>query len=132
MALLRVRAELAPSPKEVHAVVSHTLEFRQSDSTNSDDAIENTCEQILNLVGAAFGYAQGNVSSIFTQKVSHDLSIQQSVAQINNFLYVQLPAHFELIVDLIWDQMKPDNKGWKTKDQLRTGLLAFMQSLPGN
>lgn len=50
------------------------------------------------------------------------------------FLVVEFVSDYDRIVDHIWENMSP--KGWAggygTKNQLRAGLLAFMQSLPGN
>ena len=61
---------------------------------------------------------------------SHASACGQS--STTNFLVVQTEADFDLIVDEIWANMKKDKNGWNSKAELRAGLLAFMQSLPGN
>ena len=71
-------------------------------------------------------------------EISQEVPLTQSVDKtlvspsLSPFLVVLTESDFDLIVDEIWANMKKDKKGWNTKAQLRAGLLAFMQSLPGN
>ena len=104
MALHSVRAIVVPSPKDVQQSISPELRLTQE--------VE---------------YRLLSPQGPLTQSVSHIISLGGVVNSNSFFLTVSSEDNFEAIVDIIWDNMRGWNRGWKNKDELRSGLLAFMR-----
>jgi hypothetical protein len=122
---------------EYRATVETALNLTQNvttASTGEADESDNGCEHDLRLQSHASAYVQ-SPDTVPASNLSSSLnlsSVASAFLTTSNFLVVKTEADFELIVDEIWSNMKKNNKRWKRKADLRAGLLAFMQALPGN